>query len=68
MSTFETRQLLENLVPVHIREIEIQDHNVVIVKLTEIDALLAEVRRIDVKALGRKHHLDAARCRLIVLN
>src|SRR3984957_18737350 len=54
-------KLLEHVVTRHVRQIEVEQDNVVIVKFTEIDAFLPEIRRIDVEALGFEHQLDRLR-------
>ena len=46
---FETR---------HVRQIEVEQDDVVVIQLAEIDALFTEIRRVDVKALGLEHQLD----------
>jgi hypothetical protein len=36
----------------HVRQVEIEQDDVVVVELAEIDPFLAEVRRVDVETLG----------------
>src|ERR1700736_1427562 len=52
----------------HIRQVKIEQDYVVVIDLAEIDALLAELRRIDVEALGFEHELDGKRGGAIVLD
>src|SRR6202790_3276383 len=54
-------QLLEHVVAGHIRQIEVEQNNVVVVKLSEIDAFFSQVRRIDVETLGFQHQFDRLR-------
>jgi len=58
----------QHLVSRHVWQVEVEHDDVVVVQLAEIDALLAEVRRIDVKALGLEHEFDGLRCRAVVLD
>ena len=52
----------------HIRQVQIKEDNVVVVDFAEVDAFLAEIRRIDVEALGLQHQLDRLRRGAIVFN
>ena len=61
-------QGLQHLVAAHIGQVQIEEDYVVIVKLTEVDALFAKVGRVDVEALRLKHQLDALCRRAIVLD
>ncbi len=54
-------KLLEHVVTRHVRQIEVQQDNVVIVQFSEIDAFFPKVRRIDVEALGFEHQFDRLR-------
>src|SRR5439155_5772961 len=54
-------ELLEHVVAGHVGQVEVEKDNVVIVKFTEVDAFLSEIRRIDVETLGFKHQLDRLR-------
>ena len=58
----------EHFVAAHVGQVQIQEDDIVVVQLTEIDALFTEVRRVHVETLGFKHQLDALRRRAIVLN
>ena len=58
---------LKNLVAMHVRQVEVENDDVVVVKLSEIDTLFAKIGRVDVKAFHREHHVDASRRGLIVL-
>src|SRR5205085_11638254 len=44
-------ELLEHVIAGHVGQVQVEKDNVVIVELSEVDALFAEVGRIDVKAL-----------------
>ena len=54
-------KLLEHVIAGHVGQIEVEQDNVVIVKLSEIDAFFSEIRRIDVETLGFKHQFDRLR-------
>ena len=51
-------QLLEHVVAVHVGQVEVEQDDVVIIQLAEVQALLAEIGRVDVEAFGREHELD----------
>src|SRR5689334_24765285 len=61
-------QRLENLIPAHVRQIEIEQDDVVVVELAEIYALLPQIGRVNVEALGLEHELDALRRSAVVLD
>jgi hypothetical protein len=52
----------------HVRQIEVEQDEVVVVDLSQIDAFLAQVGSIDVESLGLQHQLDALRRCAVVLN
>src|ERR1700704_1554789 len=54
-------KLLEYVVTGHIRQIEVEQDNIVVVKFSEIDAFFSEIRRIDVETLGLQHQLNRLR-------
>src|ERR1700722_15957095 len=54
-------KLLEHVVAGHVRQVQIEQNDVVIVELSEIDAFFSEVRRIDIETLGFEHQLDRLR-------
>jgi len=54
-------KLLEHVVTGHVGQVEVEQDDVVIVELSEIDAFLAKIRRIDVETLGFKHQFDRLR-------
>ena len=56
--TFATRERAQNLVARHVGEVQVEQDDVVVVELAEVDALLAEIRRVDVEVLGFEHQLD----------
>ena len=66
--TLLTRSVLRTSYAAHVRQVQIEKDDVVVVELAEIDALLAEIGRVDVEPLGLKHQLDALRCRAVVLD
>src|SRR5690606_30255683 len=43
----------------HIRQVQIKQNDVVIIELTEIHALFAQIRSIDIEALGLQHQFNA---------
>ncbi len=53
-------QFLEHVIAGHVRQVEVQCDQVVIVELAEVQALFAEIGGVDVDAFGRQHELDAA--------
>jgi translation initiation factor IF-1 len=61
-------QRAQNLVAGHVRKVQVEEDDVVIVQLAEIDALFAEVRRVDIEALRLEHQLDALRRGAVVFN
>src|SRR4051795_2141687 len=61
-------ELLEHVVAGHVGQVEVEKDNVVIVKLSEIDAFFTEVRRIDVETLGFEHQLDRLRDGAVIFN
>src|SRR5262245_36460631 len=61
-------KLLENVISGHIRQVQIEQNDIVIIKLTEIDAFFSEVRRIDVKTLGFEHQLNRLRSGAVIFN
>ncbi len=61
-------QPAQHLVPVHIREEQIEDDDVVIVELADLEPVLAQIGGVADKAFALQHQLDACRCRGIVLN
>ena len=58
--------MLEHLEAAHVGQVQIEQDDVVVVELSEVDALFAQVRRVDVEALGLEHQIDALRHRAIV--
>ena len=61
-------QRAQHLVAGHVGQVEIEQNDVVIIKLAEVDALLAEVRDIDVEVLRLQHQFNALRGRRIVFD
>src|ERR1035437_7893254 len=52
----------------HIRQVQIEQDDVVIVQLAEIDPLFTEVGGVEVEALGFEHQLDGMSGRAVILN
>ena len=52
----------------HVRQIQIEQDDVVVVELAEIDAFFAEIGGVDVEALGLQHQLDRLSGGAVVLN
>ena len=52
----------------HIRKIEIEKDNVVVVDFAEIDPFFTEVGRVDVETLGLEHQLDRLRSGTIIFD
>ncbi len=42
----------------HVRQVQVEQDDVVIIQLAEIQTFLAEVGRIDIEAFGGEHQLD----------
>ncbi len=66
--TFETRRLRRHFEAGHVRKVQIEEDDVVVVDLAKIDPFLAEIGRVHVEALGFEHQLDRLRCGAIVFN
>jgi len=58
----------QHLEPGHVREVQIEQNDVVVVEFSEIDAFFAKVGRIDVETLRLQHQLDRLSRGGIVLN
>ncbi len=52
----------------HVRQVDVEEDNVVIVDFAEIDPFLAEIGRVDVEALRLEHQLDRLRRGAIVFD
>ena len=61
-------QLLQHVIAVHVRQVQVETDDVVIVELAEIEALFAKIGGVDVEAFGAEHQLDALGRRRLVLN
>ena len=61
-------QRAQNLEAGHVRQVQVEQDDVVVVELAEIDALFAEIGGVDVEALGFEHQLDRLRSGAVVLN
>ena len=66
--TLATRRRAQHLVARHVGKVQIEEDDVVVVELAEIDALFAEIGRVDVEALGLEHQLDALRGGAVVFD
>ena len=60
--------LAQHLHPVHVRQIQIQQDQIIVVELGQIDALFAHVGAIDVVTGMGQHHFNAARRGRIILH
>ena len=58
----------QHLIARHVREIQIEQDNVVVVEFAEIYAFLAEIGRIDIEVLGLKHELNALSRRAVIFD
>ena len=61
-------QGLEDFISAHIRKIDIEENDVVIIKLAKIDPLFAEVGGVAIKAFRLQHQLDALSRRAIIFD
>ncbi len=61
-------QRAQHLVAGHVRQVQIEQDDVVVVQLAEVDTFLAEVGGVDVEALGFQHQLDRLSGGAVVLN
>src|SRR5262249_1139262 len=52
----------------HVREVQVEQDDVVVVDLAKIDAFFAKICGVDVEALGFEHQLDRLRGGAIVFN
>ncbi len=51
-------QRAQHLEARHVGQVQVEQDDVVVVELAEIDALFAQIGRVDVEALGFEHQLD----------
>jgi hypothetical protein len=65
---FGDAQLLQNVVPVHVGQVQVEQDDIVIVELAEVQAFLAEVGLVDVESLGGEHQLDRLGRRRLVFD
>ena len=61
-------QLLEHVIAVHVGQVQVEQDDVVIIELAEIEALFAQIGRVDVEAFGAEHELDALGGRRLVFD
>ena len=66
--TLATRSALQHFEAAHVGQLQVEHDDVVIVELAEVDALLAQIRRVDVEAFAAQHQLDAARHGAVVFD
>src|SRR5215467_7777289 len=52
----------------HVRQVQVEQDDVVVVKLAEIDAFFAQIGGVDVEALGLEHQLNRLSGGAVVLN
>src|SRR5207237_6802877 len=51
-------ELLQHVITVHVRQVQVETDDVVIIELAEVQTLFAQIRRIDVEALVGENELD----------
>jgi len=61
-------QRAQNVHAAHVGQVQVQQDQVVVVDLAQIHALFAQVRRVDVEALGLQHQLDGLSRGAVILN
>ena len=61
-------QLLQHVIAVHVRQVQVEADDVVIVELAEVQALLAQIGGVDVEALVGEHELDGLGRRRLVFD
>jgi len=61
-------QRFQDIEAAHIRQVQIQQDNVVVIELAEVYPLLAKVRRVNVEAFRLQHELDALRGCAVIFN
>jgi hypothetical protein len=59
VDTLATRNVRRHFVAAHVRQVQIQQDDVVVVELAEIDAFLAEIGGVDIEPFG---FAASARC------
>jgi hypothetical protein len=55
---FGDAQCAQDLEARHVGQVQVEQDDVVVVEFAEIDTLFAEIRRVDVEALGFEHQLN----------
>ena len=61
-------QAAQNLEARHVRQVEVEQNDVVVVQLAEIDPFFTEIGGVDVEARGFEHQFDRLRGGAIVFN
>jgi hypothetical protein len=61
-------QASQDFVTGHVRKVQVEQNDVVVVQLAEIDALFAQIRGVHVEAFRLQHQLDALRCGAVILD
>jgi hypothetical protein len=52
----------------HVRQVQVEQNDIVIIQLAEVQAFLTQVGGIDVEAFGREHRIDRLGGRRLVLD
>jgi hypothetical protein len=58
----------QNIEAAHVRQIQVQQDQVVVIDLAQIHALFAKIRRVDVEAFRLQHQLDGLRGGAVILD
>ena len=61
-------QGLEDLKAAHVGQLQVQNDNVVVIKLTQIDPFFAEIGGVNIQAFAPQHQFDASRHGAVVFN
>jgi hypothetical protein len=61
-------QRAQHLEAGHIRQVQVQEDDVVVVEFAEVDALFAQIRGVHIEAFGLEHQLNGLSRRAIVLD
>ncbi len=61
-------QLREHVVAVHVRQVQVEQDDIVIIQLAQIEAFLAQVGGLDVERFRAEHQFDGLRGRRLVFD